>query len=86
MMNPSLVAKLDSLLERHEELQHLLSAAEVIAVQEKFRSYSKEYAELEPVVEVKRRARDGGGIGAAAFDFYRGTRRSGSDRGGGCLF
>lgn len=50
MMNPSLVAKLDSLVERHEELQHLLSDAEVISVQEKFRSYSKEYAELEPVV------------------------------------
>jgi peptide chain release factor 1 len=50
MINPSILAKLDSLLERHEELQHLLSAADVIAVQEKFRNYSREYAELEPVV------------------------------------
>jgi peptide chain release factor 1 len=49
-MNPSLNAKLESLLERYEELEHLLSDAEVIAVQEKFRAYSKEYAELEPVV------------------------------------
>jgi peptide chain release factor 1 len=53
-MNPSLTAKLDSLIERHEELQHLLSDAEVIAVQEKFRTYSKEYAELEPVVQTYR--------------------------------
>ena len=50
MMNPSIVSKLESLLERHEELQHMLSDAEVIAVQDKFRTFSKEYAELEPVV------------------------------------
>jgi peptide chain release factor 1 len=50
MMNPSIVTKLESLLERHEELQYLLSDSEVIAVQEKFRNFSKEYAELEPVV------------------------------------
>ena len=50
MMNPSIVSKLESLLERHEELQHMLSDAEVISVQEKFRNFSKEYSELEPVV------------------------------------
>ena len=49
-MNPSISSKLDSLLERYEELEHLLSDAEVISNQEKFRGYSKEYAELEPVV------------------------------------
>jgi peptide chain release factor 1 len=49
-VNPSLNAKLESLLERYEELERLLSEADVIAVQEKFRAYSKEYAELEPVV------------------------------------
>jgi peptide chain release factor 1 len=53
-MNPSLNAKLESLLERYEELEHLLSDADVIAVQEKFRAYSKEYAELEPVVHTFR--------------------------------
>jgi peptide chain release factor 1 len=37
-------------MERYEELEHQLSDAEVISVQEKFRAYSKEYAELEPVV------------------------------------
>ncbi len=51
MMNPSIVAKLESLLERHEELQHLLSDSETIAVQDKFRAFSKEYSELEPVVQ-----------------------------------
>ena len=51
MMNPSIVAKLEFLLERHEELQHLLSDAETIAVQDKFRAFSKEYSELEPVVQ-----------------------------------
>ncbi|MEI7950988.1 MAG: peptide chain release factor 1 [Gammaproteobacteria bacterium] len=50
-MNPSIVAKLESLLERHEELQHLLSDSETIAVQDKFRAFSKEYSELEPVVQ-----------------------------------
>ncbi|HWK53163.1 MAG TPA: peptide chain release factor 1 [Hyphomicrobiales bacterium] len=50
-MNASLNAKLESLLERYEELERLLSEADVIAVQEKFRAYSKEYAELEPVVQ-----------------------------------
>jgi peptide chain release factor 1 len=49
-MNPSLNAKLESLLERYEELERLLSEADVIAHQDKFRAYSKEYAELEPVV------------------------------------
>ncbi|MBN49381.1 MAG: peptide chain release factor 1 [Spongiibacteraceae bacterium] len=49
-MKASIAAKLDNLLERFEELSALLSAPEVIADQEKFRAYSIEYAELEPVV------------------------------------
>lgn len=49
-MKPSILTKLQRLLERHEELAALLSAAEVIANQEKFRLYSREFAELEPVV------------------------------------
>ncbi|HEY0961967.1 MAG TPA: peptide chain release factor 1 [Pseudomonadales bacterium] len=49
-MNPSINAKLERLIERHEELERLLSDADVIAVQDKFRAYSMEYAELEPVV------------------------------------
>lgn len=50
-MKPSIHAKLDLLKDRFEELQALLSDAEVIADQKKFRSYSQEYSELEGVVE-----------------------------------
>jgi len=49
-MNPSIISKLETLQERYEELEALLSDAEVITDQEKFRSFSKEYAELEPIV------------------------------------
>ncbi|HHX81883.1 MAG TPA: PCRF domain-containing protein, partial [Pseudomonadaceae bacterium] len=49
-MNPSIRGKLDKLMDRHEELERLLSDAGVIADQERFRTYSREYAELEPVV------------------------------------
>lgn len=49
-----LSAKLDSLLERFEELGHLLSDPEVISDQDKFRRFSKEYAELEPLVNTYR--------------------------------
>jgi len=54
-MKPSIQKKLQSLVERHEELGALLGDAEVISKQNKFREYSKEYAQLEPVVEVFKR-------------------------------
>jgi peptide chain release factor 1 len=54
-MKPSIQKKLQSLLERHEELSALLSEAEVINKQNVFREYSKEYAQTEPVVNVFRR-------------------------------
>ena len=50
-MNSSLQKKLDQLLDRYEELAALLSDAEIIADQKKFRVYSKEYADIEPVVQ-----------------------------------
>jgi peptide chain release factor 1 len=50
-MNPSIITKLETLKERYEELEALLSDAEVITDQEKFRNFSKEYAELEPIVQ-----------------------------------
>src|SRR6056300_1003166 len=50
-MNPSIITKLETLKERYEELEALLSDAEVITEQEKFRNFSKEYAELEPIVQ-----------------------------------
>jgi peptide chain release factor 1 len=49
-MKSSLQHKLTSLLERYEELGALLSDPEVIGDQNLFRNYSKEYAEIEPVV------------------------------------
>jgi peptide chain release factor 1 len=49
-MKPSILQKLQTLHERHEELAALLGDAGVIANQEKFRAYSREFSELEPVV------------------------------------
>lgn len=50
-MKESIVQKLDNLLDRHEELGALLSDSEIISDQDKFRPLSKEYAEVEPVVQ-----------------------------------
>jgi peptide chain release factor 1 len=49
-LNKSLKFKLDLLLDRYEELGALLSDADVISDQNRFRSYSKEYADIEAVV------------------------------------
>lgn len=49
-MKPSLLVKLDSLRDRHEEVAALLGDAEVISDQEQFRRLSREYSELESVV------------------------------------
>jgi peptide chain release factor 1 len=54
-MHPSLQKKLDSLLERHEELAALLSTPDVIQDQKKFREFSKEYSTLEALVTCFRR-------------------------------
>lgn len=51
-MKQSVVSKLESLIERFEEVQALLSNAEIIADQDKFRALSKEYSQLEGVVKV----------------------------------
>ncbi|MDG0968376.1 MAG: peptide chain release factor 1 [Porticoccaceae bacterium] len=49
-MKASILAKLDALAERYEEVGALLSDVEIISDQNQFRTLSKEYAELEPVV------------------------------------
>ena len=49
-MKASLLNKLDVLQDRFEELTALLGDGEVISDQAKFRAYSKEYAEVEPIV------------------------------------
>ncbi len=54
-MKSSIQKKLQSLVERHEELSALLSDAEIIQQQNKFREYSREYSQLEPVVQAFKR-------------------------------
>jgi len=49
-VKPSILAKLASLVERHEEVAALLSDPGTIADQARFRDLSREYARLEPVV------------------------------------
>ncbi|TXS96385.1 peptide chain release factor 1 [Parahaliea maris] len=49
-MKASLLSKLDTLTDRHEEVAALLGDAETIANQDRFRDLSREYAELETVV------------------------------------
>ena len=51
MMKDSIIAKLESLKERYEELEVLLGDVSVISDQDKFRAYSKEYSQLEEVVK-----------------------------------
>lgn len=51
MLKPSILARLEGLVERYEELAALLSEASVIADQQKFRNYSREYAELEELAQ-----------------------------------
>lgn len=48
-MKASLLRKLEILQDRFEELTALLGDAEVISDQTRFRAYSREYAEVEPV-------------------------------------
>ncbi|MEZ5528279.1 MAG: peptide chain release factor 1 [Gammaproteobacteria bacterium] len=50
-MKDSIKLKLANLQDRYEELAALLSDAEIIANQERFRALSKEFAEIEPVVK-----------------------------------
>jgi peptide chain release factor 1 len=56
-MKASLRARLDAFGERFEELAALLAEPEVIGDQSRFRDYSREYAELEALVEAWREYR-----------------------------
>lgn len=51
-MKSSLVTKLESLCDRHEEVSALLSDAETASNPDKFRTLSQEYAQLDEVVRV----------------------------------
>ena len=50
-MKASVVEKLEGLVSRRKEVTELLSDPDVIADQDRFRALSKEYAQLEPVVQ-----------------------------------
>jgi len=50
----SLREKLDSLVERHEEVERLLADPDVIADQSRFRDLSREFAHLEPLTRTYR--------------------------------
>ncbi|WP_237485549.1 peptide chain release factor 1 [Vibrio hippocampi] len=50
-MKSSILMKLETLVERYEEVQHLLGDPGVIGDQDKFRALSKEYSQLEEVTK-----------------------------------
>lgn len=50
-MKPSIVAKLEALQERYEEIEAHLADADVIADQDRFRALSKEYSQLSDVAK-----------------------------------
>lgn len=50
-MNDNLLIKLENLANRHEELAGLLADPDVITDQNKFRNFSQEYAQLEPLTQ-----------------------------------
>lgn len=53
-MKTSLTEKLNTIAERYQELSALLSEPETMADQTKFTAYSKEYAQLDPIVKAYR--------------------------------
>ncbi|OIQ25540.1 peptide chain release factor 1 [uncultured Vibrio sp.] len=50
-MKASILVKLETLVERYEEVQHLLGDPDVIGDQNKFRALSREYSQLEEVTQ-----------------------------------
>ena len=57
-MKPAVRTKLENITQRHEELKTQLSAPEVTNDLNRFRDLSKEYAQLEPLVDAYRRHQD----------------------------
>ncbi len=57
-MKPSIQQKLENLSDRFEEIAGLLSQPEIQSDQNKFRSLSQEYAQLDPIVACYTRYRD----------------------------
>jgi peptide chain release factor 1 len=50
-MQPGVIRKLEQIVERHEEVSALLSDADTISDQDRYRRLSVEYAQLTPIVE-----------------------------------
>lgn len=50
-MQESILRRLDSIVERHQEVEQLLAQPEVIADQEKFRELNREYSRLQVMVD-----------------------------------
>ncbi len=50
-MKPSILLKLQSLVDRYEEVQHLLGDPGIIGDQDRFRALSREYSQLEEVTQ-----------------------------------
>ena len=50
-MQPTIRRKLEQLAERHEELEHLLASADVLADARRLREVSREHAQLTPLTE-----------------------------------
>ena len=53
-MQDSILRKLDALVERHQEVEQLISQPEIIADQDKFRELNKEYSRLQVLVDTYR--------------------------------
>lgn len=54
MLKQSIITKLETLVERHEEVQVLLGQPDVVSDQNRFRELNKEYAQLESIVKAFR--------------------------------
>ena len=50
-MQESILRRLDSIVERHQEVEQLLAQPDVIADQEKFRELNREYSRLQVMVD-----------------------------------
>lgn len=57
-MTPSIRRKLEAIAERHEELGLLLGQADVLADSTRFREFSREYAQLQPLADTLREQMD----------------------------
>lgn len=55
MLKESIRHKLESLVERHQEIAALLSEADIINNQQRYRDLSKEYSELQPLTDLYQR-------------------------------